>query len=80
MAQNISLSSRVSLAGNKLTFDDLDSVAGGSRMRGRVALALGDEKSVEGEVGIDTLDLAPVFALAIGAAGHDPPSRSVAVC
>jgi large subunit ribosomal protein L24 len=71
LAQNISLSSRVSLVGSKLTFDDLDSAIAGSRLRGRVALTLDDEKNVEGEVGLETLDLAPAFALAIGAAGHD---------
>jgi large subunit ribosomal protein L24 len=71
LAQNISLSSRASLAGNRLTFDDLDSVISGSRLRGRLALTLGDEKNVEGEIGLDTLDLVPAFALAIGAAGHD---------
>ena len=38
LAQNISLSSRVSLAGNRLTFDDLDSTISGSRLRGRLAL------------------------------------------
>ena len=71
LAQNIGLSSRVSLAGNSLTFDDLDSTVAGSRLRGRVALTLGDEKNIEGEVGLDQLALAPAFALAIGAAGHD---------
>jgi hypothetical protein len=71
LARNISLSSRLTLAGSKLTFDDMDSVAGGARIRGRVALNLGDEKSVDGEVGMDTLDLAAAFGLAIGAAGHD---------
>ena len=71
MAQNIALSSRVSLAGNKLNFDDLDSTIAGARLRGRIALVLGDEKSIDGEVGLDQLSLAPLFALAIGAAGHD---------
>jgi uncharacterized protein involved in outer membrane biogenesis len=71
LAQNISLSSRVSLAGSRLTFDDLDSAISGSRLRGRMALTLDGEKNVEGEVGLDALDLAPAFALAIGAAGHD---------
>ncbi len=71
-AQSISLSSRVTLLGNKLTFDDLDSAISGSRLRGRVALTLGDERNVEGEVGLESLDLAPAFALAIGVAGHDP--------
>jgi hypothetical protein len=71
LAQNISFSSRVTLSGGKLTFDDLDSAIAGSRLRGRVALTLGDERNVEGEIGLDSLDLAPAFALAIGAAGHD---------
>jgi large subunit ribosomal protein L24 len=71
LAQNISLSSRVSLAGSRLTFDDLDSAISGSRLRGRVALTLDDERNVEGEVGLDALDLAPAFALAVGAAGRD---------
>ena len=71
LAQNIGLSSRVSLAGNRLTFDDLDSSIAGSRLRGHLAMTLGDEKNVEGEIGLDPLALAPAFALAIGAAGHD---------
>jgi len=71
LAQNIGLSARVTLAGNKWTFDDLDSSIAGSRLRGRVALTVNEEKTVEGEVGLDTLALAPAFALAIGAAGHD---------
>ena len=71
LARDISLSSRLTLAGSKLIFEDMDSVAGGARIRGRVALNLGDEKSVDGEVGMDTLDLAPAFGLAIGAAGRD---------
>lgn len=71
VVQNVSLSSRVSLSGNKLTFDDLDSTIAGSRLRGRVALTLDDERNVEGEIGMDALDLAPAFALAIGATGRD---------
>jgi uncharacterized protein involved in outer membrane biogenesis len=71
LAQNISLSSRASLTANKLTFDDLGGTIAGSQLRGRIALALDDEKHVEGEIGLDALDLAPAFALAIGAAGHD---------
>ena len=71
LAQNISLSSHVSLAGGKLTFDGLDSVMSGSRLRGRMTVTLDEARTVEGEVGLDTLDLAPAFALAIGSAGHD---------
>ncbi len=70
LARNVSLSSRVALAGGKLTFDDLDGSIAGSRLRGHIVLTLGEEKNVEGEVGLDTLDLAPAFALAIGSAGR----------
>jgi large subunit ribosomal protein L24 len=71
LAQNIGLSSPVSLAGNKLTFDDLDSIIAGSRLRGHVAVTLGEERNIEGEIGLDQLALAPAFTLALGAAGHD---------
>ena len=71
LLQNISLSSHVALGGNRLTFDDLDSANPGSRLRGHLTLALGDQREVEGEVGLDTLDLAPALALAIGATGRD---------
>jgi large subunit ribosomal protein L24 len=71
LAQNISLSSRVSLAGSRLTLDDLDASMSGSRLRGRLTLTLDEQRTVEGEVGLDALDLAPALALAIGAAGHD---------
>jgi len=71
LAQNIRLSSRLSLLGNKLAFDDLDSIVGDSRLRGRLALTMGEAKNIEGEIGLDQLTLAPAFALALGAAGHD---------
>ncbi|MFB6461693.1 AsmA family protein [Bradyrhizobium tunisiense] len=70
-AQKVSLSSRLTLTGNRLIFDDLDGNAAGSHLRGHLAVTLDPEKSVDGEVGLDTLDLAPALAMAIGAAGHD---------
>ncbi|MBB4261083.1 MULTISPECIES: AsmA-like C-terminal region-containing protein [unclassified Bradyrhizobium] len=69
--QAVSLSSRLTLSGNRLTFDDLDGNAGGSHLRGHLAVMLDQERSVDGEVGLDTLDLAPALAMAIGAAGHE---------
>jgi large subunit ribosomal protein L24 len=71
VGQSLSLSSRVSLAGNVLKFEDLDSSTAGSRLRGHLALTLGAETNVEGDLGLDTIDLGPGFALAIGAADHD---------
>jgi large subunit ribosomal protein L24 len=71
LAQDVGLSSRVSLAGGKVTFDDIDGAIAGSRLRGRLAMTLDGERRVDGEVGLDALDLAPAFALMLGAAGHD---------
>jgi uncharacterized protein involved in outer membrane biogenesis len=70
-AQNVSLSSRLTFSGNRVTFDDLDGNAAGSHLRGRISVTLDQEKNVEGEVGLDSLDLAPALALAIGAAGRE---------
>jgi uncharacterized protein involved in outer membrane biogenesis len=76
LAQNIGLSSRVALAGNKLTLGDIDGALAGSRLRGHMTVNLGsdkagDDKSIEGELGLDALDLAPAFELAVGSAGRD---------
>ncbi|MBI5263277.1 MAG: AsmA family protein, partial [Bradyrhizobium sp.] len=71
VAQNVSLSSRVTLAGKRLTFHDLDSSVSGSRLRGHLVMMLDQDRSIDGEVGLDTLHLAPALAVAIGAAGHD---------
>jgi hypothetical protein len=71
LAQDVGLSSRVSLAGGKVTFDDIDGAIAGSRLRGRIAMTLDGERRIDGEVGLDALDLAPAFALMLGAAGRD---------
>jgi hypothetical protein len=71
LAQNITLSSRMSLQDGKLSFEDLDGIMAGSRLRGHVAVTFEGERKVEGELGLDVLEIAPAFALAIGAAGHD---------
>ncbi|MCK1387757.1 AsmA-like C-terminal region-containing protein [Bradyrhizobium sp. 21] len=69
--QAVNLSSRVGLSGNRLTLDDLDGSAAGSHLRGHLSVSLDQEKSVDGEIGLDTLDLMPALAMAVGAAGHD---------
>ncbi len=71
LAQGIGLSSRIAFAGGKLTFDDIDGAMAGSRLRGRLAVTLDGEHRIDGELGLDALDLSPAFLLAIGAAGHD---------
>jgi large subunit ribosomal protein L24 len=69
LAQNVSLSSRMSLSDGKLKFEDLDATMAGSRLRGHVAVTLDGERNVDGEVGLDLLEIAPAFALGIGAGG-----------
>jgi hypothetical protein len=71
LVQDIGLTSRLALANGKVTFDDIDGAIAGSRLRGRVAVTLDGERRVEGELGLDALDLSPAFLLAIGAAGRD---------
>ncbi len=68
--RNVRLFAHASIAGNKLTFDDLDSLAAGSRLRGRLTLNFDEPRELNGEVGLDTLDLATAFAFAIGS-GRD---------
>jgi large subunit ribosomal protein L24 len=71
---DVALSSRLGVSGNAFTFDDLDATMGGSRVRGRLKLMRDDVIGVDGEIGVDTLDLAGVTSLAFGAAGHDASS------
>jgi hypothetical protein len=54
-----------------VSFDDIDSIVARSRLRGHIALSLDAPKQVDGEVGLDALDLAPAFSLAIGGEGRD---------
>jgi large subunit ribosomal protein L24 len=70
-AQNVKLFGRLGLTGRRLTLDDIDSTAGGSRLRGRLALTLDEDRQLDGEIGLDALDLPQVLAVAIGAASHD---------
>lgn len=68
--KNMALKTRVSLDGDRVELRDLDSTVAGSRVRGRVAFGLGDDKAIDGEVGMDRLDLAPAFGYAIGVHGR----------
>lgn len=66
------LTSRVSVAGDRVAFDGLDGTIAGARMRGKLAVMASEPKSIDGELGIDTLELAPLFSLAIGSADANP--------
>ncbi|KPF98057.1 hypothetical protein IP86_12730 [Rhodopseudomonas sp. AAP120] len=71
-AARINATSRLTVAGRQWSFSEIDAGVGGSRLRGRLALTLGDEVGVEGEAGLDTMAVAPAVQLALGVTGHDP--------
>ncbi|MBB1091731.1 AsmA family protein [Rhodopseudomonas palustris] len=71
-AARISATSRLTVAGRQWSLNDIDAGLGGSRLRGRLALTLGDEIAVDGEAGLDMLALGPALQLALGVTGHDP--------
>ncbi|WP_315736849.1 MULTISPECIES: AsmA-like C-terminal region-containing protein [unclassified Bradyrhizobium] len=70
-AQNIRLFGRLGLSNNRVTLDDIDSTVGGSRLRGRLALVLDEDKQIDGELGLDALDVPQVFSVLVGAAGRE---------
>lgn len=80
LARDASLSSHVTRDGDKLRFGDIDATVAGSRLRGRLDVALADQGRFDGELGMDKLDLPQAFALLIGSAGREkgaPLGRSL---
>lgn len=71
-----SLSARLNVSGKTFAFDDLDAAVGGSRTRGRVVVTRGDDISIDGNVSVDTLNLAPVVGVALGTAGRSATEPS----
>jgi hypothetical protein len=67
----VALTSRVAVAGSKVSFDSLDGTIAGARVRGKLSFTLGDEIGVEGGVGADVVDVPSALLVALGAAGHD---------
>ena len=69
--QAVSLSSRVTVTGDKIALGDMDGVIAGARLRGNLALTLGDTTGIAGDIGLDRIDIAPALGFAIGSAGRD---------
>jgi hypothetical protein len=65
----VAVTSRVDVAGNAINLSGLDATLGASHLRGRLSVKLGDEPSVDGELGADLIDIPATMAVAIGAAG-----------
>jgi AsmA-like protein len=62
----VAATSHVDIAGNKVTLTGLDTTLGASRLRGRLGVKLGDDLVVDGELGVDTIDIAAAIGVALG--------------
>ncbi len=71
LSRDVSLTSKLTVAGDRYAFDGIDGVVAGARLRGRTTVTLQDVRSIDGEIGLDRIELGPAFGLAIGSAGHD---------
>jgi len=67
----VAATSHLDVAGSALTLSGLDATLGASRLRGRLAVKLGELPSIDGELGADTIDVPATIAVAIGADGSD---------
>src|SRR5262249_53173314 len=67
IAMPVTLGTRVSLDGERLTLGALDARIAGARLQGQLGLALGSPSRLEGRLDADTIDAAAVIATAIGA-------------
>lgn len=71
LARDASLTAKLAISGDRYAFDTIDGTLAGARVRGRATVTMQDVKAVDGELGLDKLDLAPVFAMALGSAGRE---------
>jgi uncharacterized protein involved in outer membrane biogenesis len=63
----LSLSTRLTAAGDTIGLTDLKGTVGGAAVSGRLAIGLGKPVTIEGEVDLDTVDLPGTIATGIGA-------------
>ncbi len=70
-ARPIRLTSKVGLVAGKLQFDDIDSTIAGTRLRGTISVQSGAERVVNGKLGLDVIEVAPLVGMLIGARPGD---------
>jgi uncharacterized protein involved in outer membrane biogenesis len=63
----VTLGARLSVDGDKLSFEALDGKIAGASVKGQIALALGHPLRVDGRIDTDTIDASAVIAAAVGA-------------
>lgn len=74
----ISTTAKVTISGERLTFDNLDTSLAGSRVRGTLVATRGDVTGLDGKIDADSIDLAALTGVALGTRGHpatEPLSR-----
>ena len=69
VAVPVTLGTRLTLDGERLTLASLDGRIAGAAVKGQLGLVLGSPTRVEGRIEADTIDAAAVIASAIGAPG-----------
>lgn len=62
---------KVSLVGGKLSFNEIDSSVAGARLRGNVSIQSGTERSVDGNVDLDMLEVSPLVTALLGVTPGD---------
>ena len=70
----VTLTAKLTVDGDRLTFDALDGKVAGTSLNGRIALVLGQPVRIDGRLDADAIDAAAVLASALGA-----PARVAAV-
>jgi large subunit ribosomal protein L24 len=70
LARDVSMTAKLALKGDRYALDGIDGVVAGSKLRGRAIIDLSEGRSIDGDIGLDRIDLGETFALAIGAAGR----------
>jgi uncharacterized protein involved in outer membrane biogenesis len=74
------LSANLMVSDDKFSFVDIDGKFGGVPAKGRFVVTRADEPNIEGEVALDSIDVAPLISAAIGGPGRanaDPLGRGV---
>ncbi len=69
----VTLSSRVALSSDGAVLDDIDALIGGARLRGKLSWSGSGVRALEGDIGLDALNIPAVFAYAFGERASDAP-------
>lgn len=73
----VTLSSRMALTDNGVGLDDIDALIGGARLRGKLSWRGSGARALEGDIGLDALNIPAVFAYAFGERASDAPLASL---